>query len=203
MQTTLSLLLILPFGALVTALFRNVIGVQTFGTFTPSLIALTFTYADWRTGTVILLGILVVGIVGRRLLNGLHLLMVPRLGVVLTMAVIFLAVAVSLADLFGLAPSARVVILPTVILTMIIERFHVNAEEMGLRMALSRLGWTFLVAACCWAIFTRPPLTRLVLAFPETLLVVAAALVLVGSYSGYRLVELRRFRDLAQIGSGG
>ena len=203
MQATLSLLLLLPFGAFITAVFRNLIGVQTFGTFTPSLIAITFTYADWRTGLLILVGVLATGISGRRLLNGLHLLMVPRLGVVLTFAVLFLAIAVSVCEYAGVAPSARVVLLPTVILTMVIERFHVSAEENGLRAAFARLGWTFVVAGTCWALFSQRFLSRLVLSFPETLFVVAAGLVLVGHYSGYRLVELRRFRDLVSAKPGG
>jgi hypothetical protein len=171
--------------------------VQTFGAFAPSLIALTFTYANWRTGLIILLGVLAVGIGTRRVLNRLHLLMVPRLGLVLTLAVMFLAVVVALSESMGLAPSAPVVLLPTVILTMVIERFHVSAEENGLKTALVHLGWTLFVGACCWALFSRPALARLILAFPESLLLVAAMLLLLGRYSGYRLVELRRFRDLA------
>jgi hypothetical protein len=41
MKKTLSLILLLPTGALITAFFRNLIGIRTFGTFTPTLLALS------------------------------------------------------------------------------------------------------------------------------------------------------------------
>ncbi len=46
-QKTLALLFLIPIGALVTSVSRNLIGVETFGTFTPILLALSFVYADW------------------------------------------------------------------------------------------------------------------------------------------------------------
>ena len=46
----LKVILLLPLGALVTAIVRTIIGTRTFGTFTPTLLALAFVYNDWRTG---------------------------------------------------------------------------------------------------------------------------------------------------------
>jgi transglutaminase-like putative cysteine protease len=196
MQQTLAVLLLLPLGALITALFRNVIGFQTFGTFTPTLLALSFVYADWRTGLIVLAVVAAAGLVGRSFLERLRLLMVPRLSLILTLVVVALTLAVSVLDHFGLTPSARAVILPLVIVTMMVERFHVTAEESGLRRALQLLGATLLVSACCFAVLRWEALGRLAVAFPEGVLFVAAALVLVGRYSGYRVTELWRFRDV-------
>ncbi|MFH1732782.1 MAG: 7TM domain-containing protein [Planctomycetota bacterium] len=198
MQETLAILLLLPLGALITALFRNVVGMQTFGTFTPALLALSFVYADWRTGLAVLLSVALIGLGGRALLNRLRLLMVPRLSLVLTVVVLTLTLAVSVLDCFGLTPSARAVILPLVILTMVIERFHITTEESGVRRSLKLLGGTLLVTACCFALLGWDGLGRLALAFPEGLLFVAAALILIGRYSGYRLTELWRFRDVTR-----
>jgi hypothetical protein len=198
MQETLAILLLLPLGALVTALFRNVIGVQTFGTFTPTLLALSFVYADWRTGLAVLSCVALIGLTGRALLNRLRLLMVPRLSLVLTLIVLVLAFAVSVLDYLGLTPSARAVILPLVILTMMIERFHITTEEAGLARSLRLVGGTLVVTACCFALLRWDALGWLLLGFPEGLLFVAAALILVGRYAGYRLTELWRFRDLVR-----
>ena len=198
MQETLAILLLLPLGALITALFRNVVGTQTFGTFTPTLLALSFVYADWRTGLAVLLSVALIGLGGRTLLNRLRLLMVPRLSLVLTVVVLTLTLAVSVLDYFGLTPSARAVILPLVILTMMIERFHITTEESGVGRSFKLLGGTLLVTACCFALLRWEELGWLVLAFPEGLLFVAAALILIGRYSGYRLTELWRFRDVVR-----
>ena len=46
----IKVVLILPIGALFTAFVRTIIGIRTFGTFSPTLLALAFVYNDWRTG---------------------------------------------------------------------------------------------------------------------------------------------------------
>ena len=196
MQQTLAILLLLPLGALVTSVFRNLIGIQTFGTFTPSLLALSFVYADWRTGIVVFVVVITLGLAGRALLERMKLLMVPRLSVILTLVVLVLAMAVSSLDYLRMTPSARAVLLPMVILTVMIERFHVSAEEDSAWFALKLLTGTLLVALCCFVLFQWHALAHLVLTFPEAQLIVAAVLILIGRYTGYRLTELTRFRDV-------
>ena len=203
MQTTLAVLLLMPLGALITGVFRSLIGVQTFGTFTPSLLALTFLYADWRTGMMVFVITLIVGLTGRTALERMRLLMVPRLSVILTLVVLTLTLVISAMDYLGLTPSAHAVLLPLVIVTMMIERFHVSAEESGVPASLRLLLGTVFVAACCFVALRCEVVGAVVLSFPESLCLVAAALILIGRYSGYRLVELWRFRDLAQPRNGG
>ncbi|MBN2314526.1 MAG: hypothetical protein JXM79_11395 [Sedimentisphaerales bacterium] len=198
MQEILGLLLLLPLGALITAIFRNVIGLRTFGTFTPCLIALGFVKADWRTGVVVFVVVLSVGIFARLLLSKLKLLMVARLGMIVTLVVLCMISAVSILDYLGLTPSASAVLLPVVILTMMIERFNITAEEDGHLQALKILAGTLVVAICCFFVFGVGGLGRLVLTFPEIQLFITAALLLLGRYSGYRLTELWRFRDIVR-----
>ena len=203
MQETLAIVLLLPAGALVTALFRNLIGIETFGTFAPALLALSCVYADWRMGLIVFVLVLVIGLSARALLHRMKLLMVPRLSIMLTVIVLCMAMAVLILDYLGLTPSARAVILPLVIMTMMIERFYVTSEEDGLRYALKLLAGTIVVAACCLLLLRWEELGRLALRFPESTLVIAAGLLLIGRYSGYRLTELLRFRDLGGRGTPG
>jgi len=202
MQTVVTLVLLLPIGAFVTAVLRNLVGIRTYGTFTPTLIALSFIEADWRTGTVVFVVVLSVGILARLLLNQLKLLMVPRLGVLLSLVVITMVAAISLLDYLGRTPTASAVLLPLVVLTMMVERFSITAEDDSFREALEVLAGTLLAALCCLIVLRQGALSRLVLAFPEVILFVIATLMLLGRYSGYRLSELWRFRDLA-LGKGG
>ena len=193
----LSLVLLLPFGALVTSVFRTVIGFRTFGTFTPTLLALSFVYADWRTGLVVLAAVLILGLTTRVLLDRLKLLMVPRLSVLLTLVAFCVVFGVSLLDYLSLTPSPQAVLLPMVILTMAIERFYVTAEEDSLRYATQLLGGTLLVAFCCYLVLNWKQIGRMILVYPEIHFFTVAALVLLGRYTGYRLTELWRFRHLA------
>lgn len=201
-QHTLALLLILPFGALLTAFARNVIGIKTFGTFAPALFALSFVYAELSTGVVLLFVILALSVFGRGVLEALKLLMIPRLAIVLTVVVISMVMTISIADYYEVTPSARAIILPMVILTTLTERIYVITEEDGVRETLLRSAGTLVVAVGCVLLFEWSQLRETVLAYPEIHFGTAAALVLIGRYVGYKLTELWRFADLAAMARG-
>jgi len=191
-------MLLLPLGALITAFFRNVIGIRTFGTFAPALLAISFIYAAWGTGIVLLIVVVMTGLVGRSLLEKLHLLMVPRLSIVLTLIILCVAFSVSLLDYLEWTHSAQAVLLPLVILTILIERFHVTAEEDGIAFALQLVVGTTIVSAFCYLLLKWDDIGRLLLVYPEAHFFTIAVFILIGRYSGYRLVELWRFRDLVK-----
>jgi hypothetical protein len=194
MHNVMSLLLLLPFGALITAIIRNVVGVQTFGTFAPALLAMSFIYANWETGVAILIIVVAIGLLGRWWLERLRLLMVPRLSI---LCVVF---SVSTFDFMGLTPSAQAVLLPMVILTILIERFHVTVEEDGLMFALKLAAGTLVVAALCYIVLGWEEVGAWVLRYPEVHFFTIAAFILLGRYAGSRLTELWRFRDLIEPG---
>jgi hypothetical protein len=80
---------------------------------------------------------------------------------------------------------------------MTIERMSVVWEERGPRDAIiDGLGSLF-VAAIAYGVMDMAILQHVAFVFPETLLVVLAVILMLGSYTGYRLTELRRFRALA------
>lgn len=195
MHEVLSLILLLPLGGLVTSFFRTMVGIRTFGTFTPTLIALSFVFADWRTGVFVFALVISLGLVSRSLLDRLKLLMVPRLSVVLTLVVLCVIFCVSLLDYLHLTPGAQAVLLPMVILTMTIERFYLTSEEDSVPFALQLLAGTVAVAVCCYLVLRWAAVGRFLFLFPEAHLFTIAVLVLMGRYTGYRLTELWRFRD--------
>jgi transglutaminase-like putative cysteine protease len=198
MHEVLSLLLLLPFGALISSFLRNVVGVRTFGTFAPALFAISFVYGDWRSGLIVLFVVLIAGLTGRVLVERLRLLMVPRLSILLTTIILCVVFGVSALDYINMAPSAQAVLLPLVILTILIERFYVTVEEDGFSFALSLTLGTLLVATCCYLLLSWRRVGELILIYPEAHLLTLAAFVAIGRYAGYRLTELFRFRDLVK-----
>jgi len=195
-RDTLAIILLLPLGALVTAICRNIIGLRTFGTFTPSLLALSFVYTDWRSGMVIFVVVLGLSLLNRAMLESLKLLVAPRLSIVLTVVVLLMALSVSAFEEIGQGVGARTLLLPMVILTTMVERFYITREEDGTTTALSLLGQTLLVAGACYLLLRWHALGLLVLTYPEIHGVTLAVLIWIGRYAGYRLTELWRFRDM-------
>jgi hypothetical protein len=198
MHEVMSLMLLLPLGALITAIFRNMIGIRTLGTFAPALLAMSFIYAAWGTGLVILISVLIVGYIGRKALDRLHLLMVPRSSIVLTIIILCVVFGVSVIDYMAPASGVRAVLLPLVILTILIERFFVTAEEDGTTFAIQLVVGTFVVAAFCYLILSWEEIGQILLIYPELHFFTIAAFIWIGRYSGYRLVELWRFRDMVK-----
>jgi hypothetical protein len=190
-------LLLLPPAALIVCCFRNLIGIPTFGTFTPALLGLAF--LDWKVmplglGTIFLMVMIGWGL--RRVLDGYHLLMVPRLAILLTLIVVSLIVFIVVAGRWGLPVTHYVSLFPLVILTHMVERFGTREVEDGTASSFHALLWTFAVAAAVSLALGPPAVGATLLAAPELLGAVLAALFLIGRYTGYRLTELYRFQDM-------
>lgn len=198
MHKVLSLTLLLPLGALITAVFRNIVGIRTFGTFAPALLALSFVYASWGTSLVILVIVMGAGILGRSLVERLHLLMVPRMSIMLTLIILCVVFSVSVLDFMMPGSDAQDVLLPLVIITILIERLYVVTEEDGAAFSFQLVVGTLVVSACCYLLLRWEGVGRVILVYPELHFFTLAAFILIGRYTGYRLTELWRFRDLVQ-----
>ena len=196
-QQLVGLLLMLPVGALMVASFRNLIGVSTFGIFMPILLALAFRETHLLWGFFYLTLLVGVGVVVRWALNRLKLLMIPRLATVLTLIVSMMIGLIMLGSRIGVHSALSVGLFPMVIMTTAVERFFVLQSEDSTTAALKESLTTALVASCGFLLFHWDWLRRVLFVYPELLLVVVAMLLLLGRYSGYRLMELRRFRWLA------
>jgi hypothetical protein len=124
-------------------------------------------------------------------------LLVPRLAAVL-MVVIFLMAWVSvLSNHLGLERGLSVALFPMVIITMTIERMSIVWEEHGPAWAFQEGAGSLATAALAYALMSLHSIEHLMFVFPELLLVLLGITLLLGRYSGYRLLELRRFRAVA------
>jgi len=195
-QTVYQVLVLIPLGALLVVLMRNVVGVPTFGTFMPVLIALAFRETRLLWGLVLFGTTVGVGLLARRYLERMKLLLVPRMSAVLTIVVLILAVMSLVSHGMGLERGLSVALFPIVILTMVIERISVVWEESGGRTAAQQTLGSLVVSVLAYLIFNAESVQHLTFVFPELLLLVLAAMLLLGRYSGYRLSELQRFRAM-------
>jgi hypothetical protein len=195
-QAVYAVLMMIPIGALVIMLLRNFIGVKTFGTFMPVLVALAFRETRLLWGLVLFAVIVSLGLLIRFYLEKLRLLLVPRLTTVLTVVVILMAGISVLSQKLELQPGLSIALFPMVILSMTIERMSIVWEERGASEAMQEGVGSLIVAALAYVVMGLPWLEHLIFVFPELLLLVIAVSLLAGRYTGYRLLELRRFKAL-------
>jgi len=197
-QAVYHALLLVPLGALILVVLRNVIGVKTFGTFMPVLIALAFRETQLLWGLVLFAVLVSLGLTVRFYLERLKLLLVPRLAAVLTVVVLLMALVSIVSHQLGIERGLSVALFPMVILTMTIERMSIVWEERGASEAIQQGIGSLAAAALVYLVMRIPLVAHLLFVYPETLLVLLAVMLLLGRYTGYRLTELRRFRALTR-----
>ena len=196
-QAVYSVLLMIPIGALIMVILRNMVGIDAFGTFMPVLIALAFRETKLFWGLVLFTMLVALGLSIRFLLERLRLLLVPRLSAVLIVVVILMLLISLVSHRLGMETGLSVALFPMVIIAMTIERMSVVWEERGAADAMRAGFGSLVVAVIAYAAMGWPWLEHLIFTFPELLLVVLALVVLAGRYTGYRLLELSRFKALS------
>ncbi|MGE0388395.1 MAG: inactive transglutaminase family protein [Gammaproteobacteria bacterium] len=199
-QAAYRILLTIPLGVFILVLMRNVVGFKTFGTFMPVLIALAFRGTEILAGVIFFSIIVSLGLLVRFYLEHLKLVLVPRLGAVLIVVVLLMTLVTMLSYKLGIGIGLSVALFPMVVMTMVIERMAVVWEERGAAESIRQGVGSLVVAILAYGAMNVQPLVHLIFLYPELLLLVLAATLLLGRYTGYRLLELRRFRALAGDG---
>ena len=195
-QNVYQLLLMLPLGALLVVFLRTLIGLKTFGTFMPILIAMAFRETQLFWGVIMFSLIVSIGLMIRFYLERLYLLLVPRLASVLVIVVILMLLISLITNQLGIERLLSISLFPMVILAMTIERMSITWEENGAREAMLQGIGSLFVACLGYVVMVNENLMYLIFVFPELLLVVLGLCLWMGSFTGYRLTELIRFKGM-------
>ena len=197
-QQLYQVLFAIPVGVGIIVFLRVFVGIETFGTFMPALIALAFRETKLLWGLTLFTVLLVIGMIIRAALDQLKLLLVSRLAVMITFVVLAMAGISVVSHRLGFENGLSVALFPMVIIAMTIERMSITWEERGAPWALLIAAGSLFAASLAYLAMTDPRITHLVVTFPGTLLILVALLLLAGFYRGYRLTEFVRFRALTR-----
>lgn len=200
-QAAFYIVLLIPVGTLVLSIARNMIGVSSFGVFTPILLSLFFVETSFMLGMIFFTVIVLLGFAQRYLLDKFYLLAVPRLSIQLTLVILcyMFFTLIYYQNFYTAAVGGTLGYFPIVIITSFIERFSVNFIEEGMRSTLKTLVGTFFISILCYLIFDNETLQLTLFNHPELLLTVIGLNFIVGSYKGYRLSEILRFKELTEV----
>jgi hypothetical protein len=136
------------------------------------------------------------GLVFRFYLERLRLLLVPRLAAVVTIVVLLMTAISLLSDRMGTETGLSVSLFPMVIISMVIERMSIVWEERGAATSIQEGLGSLFMASLAYLVISIDVLEYWVTVFPEVNLVVLGLIVALGRYTGFRLTELFRFRQL-------
>lgn len=191
-------LLLIPVGALVIVLLRVLIGFRTSGTFMPVLIALAFIQTTLLAGLVIFITVVGFGLWIRYYLSYLNLLLVARISAVIIVVILLMASLSVISYKLGFHQALTVTFFPTIILAWTIERMSILWEEEGPHEVLIQGGGSLFAAVLVYLLMSTAIVEHLTFNFPELMISLLGIILVLGKYTGYRLLELYRFRSLGR-----
>lgn len=192
---TVTLLLMLPLIATILAFFKQVIGITTFGLYTPSIVALSFLALGWKIGLLFLLFILITGYATRQYMKRWRLLYIPKVAIILTVVSLTVLLLLGIGAYMEVTLSGDTIFVLLIMSTLAESFLNVKAEA-GWKTAMLGIGETVLAALVCVFIVQLSFMQSLILAYPELILITIVINVFLGRWSGLRLVEYFRFREV-------
>ena len=191
-------ILLIPIGVLLVCLMRIIIGIRTAGTFMPVLIAIAFIQTSLVTGLVGFFLIVGVGLLIRGYLSQLNLLLVARISTVIISVIILIAVLAIVSYELGMSEGLKISFFPMIILSWTIERMSILWEEEGGQEVIVQVSGSLFTAIITYALMMNDYVQHLTFNFLGLQLVIMALVLLLGTYTGYRLFELHRFYALVK-----
>lgn len=199
-QDTIVLLLLLPIIATIVAIIRQVIGFKTFGIYVPSIVTIVFLATGIIPGLVIFLAVLLSGTIFRYLLKKIRLLYLSRMALVLTLVGLSMFVLLLVSAYLGIDSLTKMSIFPMLIMIILVERF-VNAQiERGADEAAKLTLETLVISIVGYFILVWKPLQAFILTYPWVVLIIILLNIILGRWSGLRLMEYIRFREVLRYG---
>jgi len=196
---TIVLLLLLPIMTFVIAFSRNVVGIRGFGIFLPAALSVVFVATGPVVGIGLFLIIVAVSTFVRLILRKLKLKIqyLPRMSFILWAVVLGVLGILFLAPVLKFSELSNVSIFAVLILVLLSEDFTRVQLGKSVKTALNLTFETLVLSLISFFFLTLKPLQEYVLLNPEVSLIGIAALdLLLGQYTGLRVMEFYRFRKL-------
>ncbi len=202
-QESILLILMLPIVATLIAFFRQVFGIKAFGMYTPSIITFAFLamggeagFKGIKYGIVIFISVIIVGMISRYVLKKFRLLYLPRVAIILSVvafSILAILVAGGSMQRTGLA---SIPIFPLLIMITIVEKFVAAQLEKGNKTALILAVETLGVSLIGYFVISWEVLAIAILKYPWIVLLTIPFNIFLGKWTGLRLSEYWRFRDI-------
>lgn len=192
---TLLLVLMLPVIATLVAFMKQVLGLNTLGVYTPSILSLSFIALNFWYGLIIFVVLFAVGSFVRAALHHYRLLYIPRMAIVLSFSSFAILLVLFLGALLD-QPIDELAIFPILIMATMVEKFVTIQSDKGFKGALRIWAEVLFVAMVAYVFVQWNAFEVLLLGHPEILFFFLGLNFLMARWTGLRLTEYIRFREL-------
>lgn len=208
-DNTIALLLILPVIATVVAVMRQVVGMTTYGIYTPSIITLSFMIIGIYAGLLTLAAAIFIASLARILLKRVRMLFIPKMAIVITLVTLVLFILLISGIYLNLfdAQFLSIAIFPMLILSTLVEKFVTTKSGKGLSSAGFIMLSTVIVSIIAYItaggeinlgfkILKFQAIENLMLNYPEIIFVIIVFNFMLGKWTGIRIMERIKFREI-------
>ncbi len=193
---TVVLLLMLPIIATLIAFLRQVVGIKAFGIYTPSIIIFAFLATGLKYGIAVFVSVIIVGMLARYLLKKLRILYLPRVAITVTIVTLVILGILVFGGSQHRTGLAAVSIFPLLIMITIVEKFVAAQIEKGNRTAIILAVETLIISVLGFFIAKWQFLIQLLIVYPWIILLTIPINILLGKWTGLRLSEYFRFKEI-------
>jgi len=190
------MILVLPVIATIVAFARQIIGIKAFGIYTPSIIAVSFLATGFTYGLLLFLLTTIVATVIRLVGKNFRISHLPKLAIVMTLVSFTLFALFGLGAYFEKAGVMTLSVFPVLIMILLTETFLTIQMERGTKEAAILILQTVLLALVCYFIADWQTFKDGLLQYPELVLLTILINIIIGKWTGLRLIEYYRFRKV-------
>lgn len=194
---TVKLTLMLPIIVTAIAIFRQVLGFKAFGVYTPLLITFALLATNGlKYGIAIFVAVIVIGMAMRLALRPFRLFYLPRVAIMLTVVAILILVLLTFGGNMKRTGLASVSIFPILIMITMMEKFITVQIEKGAKAAVILATETLAISIIGYFLASWQNLISLVIVHPWTILLTLPVNIALGKWTGLRISEYWRFREV-------
>jgi len=187
----------LPIVATIITFARQVIGIKGFGIYAPLIISFAFLATGLKYGLALFLVILLIGTLMRLFVRQFRLLYLPRMAIVLTVIVVTILATLYISPRIDEKGLLLAPILAILIMITLIEKFIAAQIERGARGAIALTSETLILSIISFWVISWSWLQGFVFTYPVWIILGSIlANVLLGKWTGLRLSEYFRFREV-------
>lgn len=191
------ILLIFPVVASLVALSRHIIGLKGFGIYIPAVLSVAFVSTGIVTGVTVFIAVLASALLSRPILKKLKLPVLPRTAMLLLSVSTAILALLLVGSVYSIDMVLDLSIFPLLIIILLTENFMETQLFNSQKEALQITFETLLTAVLCSLIIGSQEIQKFVILRPElTLMGVILINLVIGKYTGLRLLEYLRFKDL-------
>jgi PKD repeat protein len=188
--------LFLPVVVTVVTFMRLVVGLSSLGSRMPIIFSYAFLVLGMKVGVVSILLLSLISYLFRRALFKSHLLYTAKVGVLTSILGVVLLFLIGGVMYFEMGTIDFTNVLMLIVLAAMIDRVASIEGEKGLWSTLRVFVETLFISAGAFAVVSWDSLQVLILSHPEILVLFVVANVFMGRFTGLRLMEYFRFREV-------